>query len=300
MPCFHPLRAFRTTAGDVVFTDVSRDRIVEELTLACGQCIGCRLERSRQWAVRIMHEASTHESNCFITLTYDDDHLPDDLSLNYKHFQDFIKRYRKQVSPVLIRYFVAGEYGDKLQRPHYHACIFGHSFSDLRLHGKSESGATIFTSEFLQQLWPFGYSSVGELTFESAAYVARYVLKKVTGAQSDRHYELIDPTSGEIAKRAPEFCRMSLKPGIGAKWLGKFMTDVYPHDHVISRGHPAKPPRYYDKLLDRSNPDLMESIKVSRAEKALERAADHTTDRLRVKETIAKRRVSDFLKRRLK
>jgi hypothetical protein len=300
MPCFHPLRAFKTSRGDVVFNDVASDRIVEELSLPCGRCIGCRLERSRQWATRIMHEASMHDDNCFITLTYDDDHIPVDRSLNHKHFQDFLKRYRKQVYPDLIRYFMAGEYGDKLQRPHYHACIFGHCFDDLRLHSKSESGSDVFTSEFLKALWPFGYSSVGELTFQSAAYVARYVLKKVTGTPADRHYELLDPVTGEIVKRVPEYCRMSLKPGIGAKWLGKFMTDVYPHDHVISKGRPTKPPRYYDKLLDRVNPDLLESIKASRVEKARERADDHTADRLRVKETLAERRVSDFLKRRLK
>jgi hypothetical protein len=281
--------------GDILF-----NHAVSNLQLPCGKCIGCRLERSRQWAVRIMHEAACHEANCFVTLTYDDDHLPSDGSLNHKHFQDFFKRYRERVAPLRIRYYMAGEYGERLNRPHYHACIFGHVPDDLRLHGKSESGSSIFTSEFLQSLWPHGYSSVGELTFESAAYVARYVLKKITGPIADRHYEVVDLSSGEIKGRLPEYNRMSLKPGIGAEWLGRFMTDVYPHDHVISRGFEAKPPRYYDKLLDRVNPDLMDSIKVSRAEKALERSDDNTASRLSVKEELANRRVSDFLKRRLK
>lgn len=298
MPCFHPLRAFRSASGDIVF--VERGDILASLDLPCGQCVGCRLERSRQWAVRILHEASLHESNSFITLTYDDNHLPADFSLNHKHFQDFIKRYRKRIYPDFLRFYMAGEYGEDYSRPHYHACIFGHRPDDLVLHSKSESGQYIYTSVFLQSLWPHGYSSVGDLTFESAAYVARYIMKKITGPNSDRHYEIVDPDTGEITDRKPEYARMSLKPGIGAAWFGKFMSDVYPHDHVISRGHEAKPPRYYDKLLSRVDPDLLEFIQFSRAVKARERSSDNTTDRLAVKETLARRRVSDFLKRRLK
>ncbi len=279
---------------------VERGDIVATLDLPCGRCVGCRLERSRQWAVRIMHEAALHDANSFITLTYNDDHLPCDNSLNHSHFQGFIKRYRKRVYPLKLRYYVAGEYGDDRSRPHFHACIFGHIPDDLRLHGKSESGQYIYTSAFLASLWPFGYSSVGELTFESAAYVARYVMKKITGPNSDRHYEVVDSSTGEISDRRPEYCRMSLKPGIGADWFRKFSSDVYPHDHVFSRGRPAKPPRYYDKLLDRVDPDLLEAIKFSRSEKARERFEDNSPERLAVKETLANRRVSDFLKRRLK
>lgn len=298
MPCFHPLRAFRSASGDIVF--VERGDIVQSLDLPCGQCIGCRLERSRQWAVRIMHEASLHPVNCFITLTYDDDHLPSNLSLDHTHFQRFIKRYRKRISPEKLRFYMCGEYGDDNFRPHYHACVFGHRPDDLVLHAKSDSGQYVYTSEFLQSLWPFGYSSVGELTFESAAYVARYVMKKITGPMASKHYEVVDALTGEITVRKPEYARMSLRPGIAGSWFDKFQSDVYPRDHVISRGHEAKPPRYYDKLLTRVNPDLMESIKFSRSEKARERFEDNTSERLQVKETIAKRRVSDFLKRRIR
>lgn len=298
MPCYHPLRAFRNSAGEVVF--VERGDIVQSLELPCGQCIGCRLERSRQWAVRIMHEASLHDHNCFITLTYREADLPPDSSLNHAHFQKFMKLLRKRLYPNTVRYYMCGEYGELRLRPHYHAVLFGFIPDDLRLHEKSESGCAVYTSAFLQSLWPHGYSSVGELTFESAAYVARYVLKKITGPMSERSYEMLDPDTGELIGRKPEYARMSLKPGIGADWFGKFSSDVYPQDHVISRGHEAKPPRYYDKLLDRSNPDLLEEIKYSRQVKALDRVDDNTTDRLRVKEAIAKRRVADHLKRRIK
>lgn len=298
MPCFHPLRAYRRADGEIVF--VERGDIVASLDLPCGQCIGCRLERSRQWATRIMHEASQHDANCFVTLTYDDDHLPADLSLDHRHVQLWIKRYRKAVAPQRLRYYVAGEYGDDRSRPHYHACIFGHSPGDLVLHAKSDSGQYVYTSAFMASLWPYGYSSVGELTFESAAYVARYVCKKITGPNAARHYEVVSSDTGEISQRRPEYARMSLKPGIGATWFERFSSDVYPHDYVVTRGHECKPPKYYDALYERSHPLQMEGIKYRRVETARDRAADNTMDRLRIKETLALRRVSDFLKRRLK
>lgn len=297
MPCYHPLPAFRSPAGDITFNVAGF--LKPNLQLPCGRCIGCRLERSRQWAVRIMHEAQLHKQNCFVTLTYDAEHLPADLSLDYRHVQGFLKRYRKQIYPKFIRYFVAGEYGDKRQRPHYHAIIFGHLPDDLRLHSKT-GGNELYTSEFLSQCWGFGFVSIGALTFQSAAYVARYVVKKVTGPQADRHYEMVDPLTGELTKRMPEFCRMSLKPGIGAGWYAKFKGDVFPHDYVVTRGSKNKPPRYYDKLLEREDPDLMQSIKDSRAERAKDRQDDFTAERLAVKETVDQRRVSDFLKRKLK
>lgn len=278
---------------------MERGDIVQTLELPCGNCIGCRLERSRQWSVRIMHEASLHECNYFLTLTYDDDHLPADLSLNYKHVQDFLKRYRKQISPTKIRYFFAGEYGDLRLRPHYHACIFGHVPDDLVLF--SERGESkLYTSSFLSQLWFHGFSSVGILTADSAAYVARYVVKKISGPMAERHYEIMDPITGEITRRTPEFAKMSLKPGIGAGWFDKYHTDVFPHDMVLAKGHAVKPPRYYDKLMTERNPDMMEEVKYSRVVKALDRVDDNTTDRLRVKEAIANRRTADYLKRRLK
>lgn len=297
MPCYHPQAAFRSPSGDVTF--VSKDAVFKNLELPCGQCVGCRLERTRQWSVRLMHEGSLHEENCFITLTYNSEHLPPDLSLNYKHFQDFLKRYRKKVSPKLIRFYMAGEYGEERSRPHYHAIIFGHMFDDLRLHAKSGSGDDLYTSATLQALWPFGFSSVGRLTSQSAAYVARYVMKKVTGRNSNRFYELVDPLTGVITKRVPEFSNMSRRPGIGKLWFDKFGSDVYPHDRVIVKGKAGKPPRYYDKLQGRKDPEMMQRIKNSRIASALDRKDDNTAARLSVKETIVKQRLSNF-KRKLK
>lgn len=294
MPCYHPLLAYKTANGEVVFQERSRFDVVQTLTLPCGQCIGCRLERSRQWAVRCLHEASLHEQNCFITLTYDDSHLPPGGSLTYKHFQDFMKRLRKHFAPAKVRFYMGGEYGEQTVRPHYHAIVFGIDMPDRVYHKKTPSGEKIYTSATLEQLWPYGYSSVGDVTFESAAYVARYIMKKITGFNSKKHYEVIDQDTGEILYRRPEFNKMSLKPGIGANWLKKFRTDVYPWDHVVIRGKECKPPKYYDTLYSRTNPDEWEQLQHSRTIDALANYQDNTPERLAVKQQVAQARLSQL------
>ena len=170
-----------------------------------------------KWAVRCMHEASMHMFNSFVTLTYDDDHLPEYNSLNYKHFQDFMKRLRKSHNGV--RFYMCGEYGEDFSRPHYHALLFNCFFPDRKKHSTGDSGSVIYTSEALTKLWPFGFSSIGDVTFESAAYCSRYIMKKVTGDLAESHYETVDLSTSEVSARVPEFNRMSLKPGIGAEWI---------------------------------------------------------------------------------
>lgn len=226
------------------------DRGGDRFDLPCGRCVGCRLERSRQWATRIMFESQFHSKSCFLTLTYSDENLPYPPSLNYRDFQLFLKRYRKEVGS--LRFFVCGEYGDLTARPHFHACIFGHDFDDKVIFDVRPSGHSLYRSPLLERLWPLGISSIGSLTFESAAYVARYVLKKVTGDAAEDHYSRIDVDTGEVFHVEPEFARMSLKPGIGSSWFEKYNSQVYgENDFVIVNGHTCKPPRYFDKLLRR-------------------------------------------------
>ena len=286
MPCYNPLQAFRDSKSGALFfwhkagTDQS-------IYVPCGQCVGCRLERSRQWAVRCMNEASLHSENCFITLTYKD--APQ--SLNYRDFQLFMKRLRK-VFPR-VRFYMCGEYGDNFDRPHFHACLFGINFPDRVKFGK------LFRSPLLEKLWPHGFSSIGDVTFESAAYVARYVMKKITGDAAEDHYSYVDPESGEILQRVPEFCHMSLKPGIGAGWLARYHSDVYPDGEMVVRGVKCKPPRYYDKVfrrVDRSEFEYMKSERSSNI--SAEVHADGSADRLKVREAVAKARVRS-LKRSL-
>lgn len=298
MSCVNPLKAYQCFDKSIVFDEIRKHDIVRSLSLPCGQCVGCRLERSRQWAMRCMHEASLHEKNCFITLTYDNTHLPSDGSLHYKDFQLFIKRLRKKFGFNRIRYYMAGEYGENFGRPHFHACIFGHDFHDKKLWKRTSSGSLLYRSKDLEILWPFGYSSVGDVNFESAAYVARYIMKKITGKKAKDHYEAIDPDSGEIIKRLPEFNKMSLKPGIGANWLKKFENDVYPHDYVVVRGKKMKPPKAYDKWYKNNNPYEFDEILYKREINAKLNPDNHDPKRLDAKRQILESRLS-LLKRTL-
>lgn len=223
------------------------------MMVPCGQCLGCRLERSRQWAVRCVHEASLYDRNSFLTLTYSEDNLPRDLSLNLSHFQLFMKRLRKSVAPKRVRFYHCGEYGEREQRPHYHALLFGHDFEDKKYFSE-RGGNKVYTSDELSSLWKLGHAVVGDVTFDSAAYVARYVMKKVTGPSAEDHY----------FGRRPEYTTMSRRPGIGAKWFEKYASDVYPHDRVVVRGVAGRPPRFYDSILEKSDPALLAVLKEKR------------------------------------
>lgn len=298
MPCYHPLSAYQCADGSIVFYESKRHDTVKSLSLPCGQCVGCRLERSRQWAIRCMHEAQMHEKNCFITLTYDDAHLPSDRSLHYRDFQLFIKRLRKRYPRRRIRYYMAGEYGENFGRPHWHACLFGIDFDDKSLWKRTSANSLLYRSADLELLWPFGYSSIGDVTFESAAYVARYIMKKVTGKNAKEHYQEIDPDTGEITNRTPEFTKMSLKPGIGYEWYKQYTADVYPHDYVIVRGKKVKPPKYYDKKYKIDNPYEFDELLYIREKSAKLRHEDNTLERLAVKEQVAKAKLQK-LKRNL-
>lgn len=235
------------------------------------------------WATRIMFESQFHDSNSFITLTYDGDHLPDPPSLNYAHFQLFMKRLRKKLGA--IRFYMCGEYGDLNRRPHYHACIFGTDFPDRTFHNVLPSGYNLYRSAILENAWSYGYSSICDLSFDSAAYVARYCLKKITGDLAEEHYKYINPITGEISQLEPEFAHMSLKPGIGSAWFDKYKKHSS-HDYVVINGRRCKPPRYYDKLLKRADLSRLEQFKETRQYDAYLRRSDNTDPRLLVKEEI--------------
>lgn len=295
MPCFHPLKGFRKPGGG--WTPNPRIGYPDlPLSIACGQCSGCRLERSRQWAVRCYHESQLYDENCFITLTYNNEFLPEHGSLDVSHFQKFMKRLRFKYEHK-IRFFHCGEYGEKNFRPHYHAILFNHHFRDKKL-WEVRNEFPLYTSKELEALWPFGFSTVGECTFQSAAYVARYIMKKINGAMADAHYERICPDCGEIYKLKPEYVTMSRRPGIGQPWLKRFKTDVYPHDYVVANGAKSRPPRYYDLQLEVQDPDTLEKIKRTRVRKSVAHADNNTPERLKVREQCQHARMT-FLKREL-
>ncbi|WNK12656.1 MAG: replication initiator protein [Microvirus sp.] len=294
MPCYHPLEAFRLASGEVVFCE--RGDVMATLRLPCGRCVGCRLERSRQWAVRITHEARLYDGSGFVTLTYDDAHVPLDGSLRYRDFRLFMRRVRKRCGPT--RFFMCGEYGGQNGRPHFHAGLFGLDFwQDRKYFRTTDAGFKVFKSETLSQLWPLGMCEVGDLTFESAAYMARYVMKKVNGDLADDHYKRVDPETGEIVWLVPEFCHMSLRPGIGARWFGRYgASDAVAHDRVVMNGVPQKLPRYYNVLLKREDPVLLECMQQDRILAAKAFVKDTTEERLSVREEVAKARLR-FYKR---
>jgi hypothetical protein len=199
-----------------------------------------------------MHEASLYEHNCFITLTYDDENLPPGGSLVPEHFVNFMKRLRFHHGDG-IRFFHCGEYGSKLGRPHHHALLFNHDFSDRK---RISSGGkhSLFSSRSLADLWPHGFSSVGNASFQSAGYIARYTLKKVNGPRAVEWYK----------GRIPEYLTMSRRPGIGRAWIEKYFRDVYPNDSVVVNGSLSKPPRFYDDVAAKSIPYLVEAVKIRR------------------------------------
>lgn len=285
MPCFHPIPAWRAPSGyitdpvnekSIVFNNPNNP-FFESLMLPCGQCVGCRLERSRQWALRCVHEASLYDENCFLTLTYDDEHLPKGGSLNVEDIQLFIKRLRRRIEPKKLRFFQCGEYGSLNDRPHHHVLLFGYDFPDKEVFFNGLSGY-VYRSPMLESLWPFGFSSIGDVTFESAAYVARYILKKVNGDAADEHYK---------GKR-PEFITMSRRPGIASGWFDKYGTDLYPKDFItVQDGLKCRPARFYDRLFESSHgKDEMKKIKDKRklVAQSPEYQSEMSVSRLKIKE----------------
>lgn len=278
MSCFKPLKAYRTQGKTengkqkLTFLSAESSMTTKEkfIELPCGQCLGCRLERSRQWAIRCVNEASLHEDNCFITLTYAPEHLPENNGLVKPDFQKFMKRLRKKYPEKKlensIRYYMCGEYGDKRKRPHYHALLFNHDFTDRIAYDKNEKGEPIYTSPELTEIWGKGITQIGDLNFESAAYVARYTTKKVNGAAAAEHYERLNPDTGELHQVEPEYSTMSRRPGIASKFYEKWKGDIFPSDNVVIRGRVMKPPAFYLDQLERDDPQLYEKIKTIRKE----------------------------------
>lgn len=286
MPCYTPLKAYRASGGGIAF-DSKRGFVDRPISIRCGQCIDCRMARSREWALRCVHEAQLHERNCFITLTYNQEHVPKDGGLVVKHWQDFAKRARHEFGP--FRFFHCGEYGDKNFRPHYHACLFGIDFPDQEPFQKT-GDRTTYTSPSLDEKWGMGFCTVGEMNFESAAYVARYCMKKATGKHAKNRYFRIDLDTGDAYFVKPEYITMSRRPGLGANWLKQFASDVYPSDFIIHEGKKHRPPKFYDKRKEAEDPQEYEGIAKKRRDHVTS-SGDYTEERLKTKELIQRERL---------
>ena len=285
MPCFSPVDVPRKG-----YTDL-------RITVACGRCIGCRLDRQRDTAIRCVHEAQLHEHSCFATLTYDAEHLPPGGSLRPRDFTLFMKRLRHARPGQTVRYLQCGEYGSNLERPHHHALLFGVFFPDRKLiPGTLEKGKPRWTSRELCELWGQGERcDIGVLNQRTAAYTAGYLLKRITGDLAESHYRVVDPSTGEVFQRHPEYSTRSTKPGLGSGFLDRFVSDIYPRDFCATvDGRQVPPPVYYDKLLEREDPELFKAIKARRFAYAMEprQQANCTPERLEVRETVKRSALS--------
>lgn len=250
------------------------------VTVKCGQCIGCRVDRTESWAIRIMHESVMHEASCFLTLTYDDENLPSDGSLRVRDWQLFAKRLRKRVGR--FRFFHAGEYGEKTLRPHYHAALFGVDFSDDRKLYK-RGRYPLWNSPSLEDCWGLGHAVIGSLTPDSARYIAKYCCKKVNGFAKEEHYTRIDPDTGEVFSVCPEYATMSRNKGIGHEFYERFGGDLRRDDFVPVDGRRKKLPKFYDERWKALDEDGLRRAKRRREAFARRRADNNTPERLRVR-----------------
>lgn len=290
MTCYAPLTGYRSAQVNdsgkrgIVFARGASFAGLP-MKLPCGQCVGCRLKKAREWAVRCLHEVQMADVSTFLTLTYDDDHLPPGGTLVKRDVQLFMKRLRK-AKKERIRFYAGGEYGDNFQRPHYHLLLFGCDFGDKRVRSKSARGDVLYSSKECAELWPMGFNTIGAVTPESAMYVARYCMKKVTGEAAQEHY-LVQTEDGELISREPEFALMSRRPGLGSEWFDKFGRHSFRHDSVIMGGREIKPPRYYEVLLDRLDNNAMARVKRDRLLGRKVDVVENGPDRLRVREYVA-------------
>lgn len=290
MPCYHPLQGYRsqelTKNGKRALTFSIKTGYADlPVTVGCGQCVGCRLDRARQWSIRLMHEAQLHDLSIFVTLTYKPEAEPEGRTLVKSHFQSFMKRLRK-FHGSKIRYFHCGEYGDTTARPHYHAILYGIDFADKVKHTTTPLGETLFSSETLEKIWGHGHCLIGSVSEQSCNYVARYIMKKITGEKAKSHYENVNLDTGELHQRIPEYITMSLKPAIGADWFTRYAEDVFPSDNVIFRGKETSVPKYYTRKHLQAHPEDERKIKHARISSAAERKADNTFERLAVRKSV--------------
>lgn len=246
--------SFNPVTFERCFTDI--------IPIPCGNCLGCRLDKSKEWAVRCLLESKSYEFNYFLTLTYDDEHLPENNSLVKDDLKKFLMRLNSHLrrrGHVGIRYYACGEYGSKNHRPHYHIILFNCPIPNLKFLRVTQNGNKTMCSDDISKLWPYGFHSIGEVNQETCAYTARYVMKKQTGVYSSIYLR---------NKLQPEFTTMSRKPGIGLEYFENNYTKIYDTDKIVYKsGEHAltiKPSKYYDSKYDLINPEHLSSLKVHR------------------------------------
>ena len=306
-------RVYRFLEKPSPVVDSITGEVFEPIQIPCGQCRSCRIHKSREWANRCVMEASQYkEGLCwFVTLTYDDEHLPkgDVMRASLyppdvtKFFHDLRQHYDRQFQWQGIRYFYAGEYGDENKRPHYHLLLFNCPIADLKFYKVSYNSDTYWTSDLFSNIWKKGYVVIGEMNWNSAAYTARYTLKKLNGDLGKEYYQ----EQGVI----PEYCRMSNRPGIGAGYLEQHKDEIYLNDEIIlpspsyGKSLIVKPPKYFDRKLKESEneEDVIKMIHISDKRKKVASFADESNhnilgyndiERFRFLDEVCNRKFSNY------
>nr|QJB20008.1 MAG: replication initiator protein [Microvirus sp.] len=315
MPCTFPLQGFFSGInGQFKYCEKAQAAFRAGKSLggqgavSCGQCINCRLRLQRDWAIRAAHESTLWPSSSFLTFTFDtpsmkrlcplakwsdpfDDFTPDPVKVPLKerysivrqHMVKFNKDLRERLYPELVRFMYCGEYGDRYKRPHYHSIVFNYDFPDKKFY-KRIGTKDYFNSDLLSSLWPHGHAVISDFSFETASYVAGYMLQKVSGRGKDRHYKGL----------CPEFAGYSRMPGLGYEWFHRYWRDLYPSDECVvqlgDRKCVVRPPAYYDRLLKKFHPDVFEAVSLARRKDLVDLAEDHSYERLQAihKCTVAK------------
>jgi len=311
MACNNPLKGYFSKEVNVsgkrsIVFDVNNAIDDMSIDLPCGQCIACKISKNGEWALRMMHEASCHKENSFITLTYSDEVLferDNPHTLVKKDAQKFIKdlRYRLKAEAKKngtevpkFKYFIVGEYGDKSKRVHLHAIIFGYAWNDDRELHHISNGNELYSSEALEKVWGKGNCLIGGVDKESCGYCAGYTTKKINGDMAEEHYVHVND-NGEVFKIIPEFCMMSTKTPIGYEWYLKYGSDTK-KDFITNKGKKFKIPKLYDRMLEKLDPidfdDVKEKREVSmRTEQCIR---ENRPERLKVKEAVLKRKQKQY------
>lgn len=333
MPCYRPKDAFDLThhprengKRNIVFSvDRTYGHYYERLQVPCQSCIGCKLDRSRDWALRCVHEGYYYdERNLFLSLTFNPECINPEGTLVKSDWTKFIDKARQAFivrkgeliddETRFIRYFHCGEYGALGDRPHHHAILFNFRPSDLE-YVTTRNGYRLYRSEKLEECWSkpitaeeyhlynprdcyqregktyvrLGFITIGELTWETAAYTARYILKKQ--GRAGENYQHTDTTTGEVTDRIQEYVTMSNRPGLGQRWIKEFYLDFYPHNYILHKGRRLKPPKYYDKWMEANQPEIMEGVKCKKQQQAKHRALTVTQKQLMAEEAIKLKQV---------
>lgn len=305
MICSNPQRAY-ISAVDARVQFSSAGSTGEVVFIACKKCLGCTVKKSEDWMIRLSHEAQMHSNNCFVTLTYDVEELPMHGSICSKDVRLFVKRLRHHLGDAKLRFYIAGEYGSKEQRPHYHGILFGCDFADKEVVGKNISGDPVYGSDSLAEIWGKGFVSLGDVTRRSARYTASYVLKKlgdpewldpVTGLGK---YDRIDRVTGEIVQVEEEKSWMSTQPGIGADWFDKYWRDVFPDDFVVlSDGKKRNVPGYYLARLRKIDEEMYQKIIWKRKQAGEFNWREQNGTRRKVKAKLLRRKLENGRERSL-